>query len=99
MVISYIYSMCWHMKLVFYERQQASPSPSNTRWLKPLASFRCNVRVSAGIHFLYYFPWKSVTLAFKRVVAGTLGWYDSFCRGLNVALPGPILKVVRLGRL
>jgi hypothetical protein len=22
MVISYIYSICWHIKLVFYERQQ-----------------------------------------------------------------------------
>jgi hypothetical protein len=29
MVISYIYLICWHMKLVFYERQQPPPQQRN----------------------------------------------------------------------
>jgi hypothetical protein len=49
------------------------PSTSNTQWPKPLASFECDAVVSVGMCFLGYFPWKSVTLAFERLVVETLG--------------------------
>jgi hypothetical protein len=78
---------------------KTSPSPSNA-WLPKLqVSFEWDAGVSVGGRFLGYFPWKSVTLAFECLLVETLGWYDSFGGGLNVALPGPGLKVGLLGLL
>jgi hypothetical protein len=76
---------------------KASPSPSNARWSKPVACFWCDARVLVGMRFLGYLPWESVTLAFECVAVKTLGWFDSFWRGLNVTLPRLVLKVGLLG--
>jgi hypothetical protein len=45
MVISYIYSICWHMKLVFYVRQQRlGRSPNETFWVEVLGELVAKFR-------------------------------------------------------
>jgi hypothetical protein len=68
-------------------------------WVWTFAIFWRGIGASLSVGLFEPIPWKSVTLAFERMIAEALGWYDNFGRGLIIALPRPGLNVGLLGLL